>query len=318
MAAHIFNAGPRFMSIVLMRWCSLMRNNAPPSISWWRNFTAMRSHPGIPETVLCYVIHRPVFRRVTPILQWLRRFLLTLPGCGHFGNVCQNKRKVNAVELHPVSSTENTGVVRFVRLVLDVHDGLFKVDTGPAGMVVPKEFPGVPKNLRKPDQVLTRPGNIRYAANKTCVRDVASRFDMSESTVYRVLQRVAEFLMTLGPSEIKFPADLENLTSSFEKIVRSMETGNELSELELLGSEAEMQLVIEVPESSSATVATSTANLEQTAATGPAETAAPAVESLPQCSESSPAEAGATAAQPAASKKKKDTSWPRFCNHGNG
>lgn len=45
----------------------------------------------------------------------------------------------------------------------------------------------------------------RYAANKTCMRDVASRFDMSESTVYRVLQRVAEFLMTLGPSVISFP-----------------------------------------------------------------------------------------------------------------
>ncbi|KAL3186608.1 hypothetical protein MRX96_027419 [Rhipicephalus microplus] len=58
---------------------------------------------------------------------------------------------------------------------------------------------------------------IWYAANKTCMRDVASRFDMSESTVYRVLQRVAQFLMTLGPSVIKFPADLENLTSSFEK-----------------------------------------------------------------------------------------------------
>ncbi|KAL3253635.1 hypothetical protein MRX96_054427 [Rhipicephalus microplus] len=59
---------------------------------------------------------------------------------------------------------------------------------------------------------------IWYAANKTCMRDVASRFDMSESTVYRVLQRVAQFLMTLGPSVIKFPADLENLTSSFEKM----------------------------------------------------------------------------------------------------
>ncbi|KAL3244288.1 hypothetical protein MRX96_018910 [Rhipicephalus microplus] len=81
-----------------------------------------------------------------------------------------------------------------------------------------------------------------------------------------------------------------------------METGNELSEL--LGSEADMQQLTEVPESSSATVASSTANLDQTAATGPAETAAPAVESLPQCCESAPAEAGATAAQPAASKKR--------------
>ncbi|KAH8031856.1 hypothetical protein HPB51_021045 [Rhipicephalus microplus] len=59
---------------------------------------------------------------------------------------------------------------------------------------------------------------VSYAANKTCMRDVASSFGMSESTVYRVLQRVAQFLMTLGPSVIKFPADLENLTSSFEKV----------------------------------------------------------------------------------------------------
>ncbi|KAH8027849.1 hypothetical protein HPB51_010495 [Rhipicephalus microplus] len=59
---------------------------------------------------------------------------------------------------------------------------------------------------------------IWYAANKTCMRDVASRVDMSESTVYRVLQRVAQFLMTLGPSVIKFPAALENLTSSSEKV----------------------------------------------------------------------------------------------------
>ncbi|KAL3207150.1 hypothetical protein MRX96_010467 [Rhipicephalus microplus] len=59
---------------------------------------------------------------------------------------------------------------------------------------------------------------IWYAANKTCMRDVASPFDMSESTVYRVLQRLVQFLMTLGPSVIKFPADLENLTSSFEKV----------------------------------------------------------------------------------------------------
>nr|XP_037283958.1 protein ANTAGONIST OF LIKE HETEROCHROMATIN PROTEIN 1-like [Rhipicephalus microplus] len=58
----------------------------------------------------------------------------------------------------------------------------------------------------------------QYAANQTCMRDVASRLDMSESTVYRVLQRVVQFLMTLGPSVIKFPADLENLTSSFEKV----------------------------------------------------------------------------------------------------
>ncbi|KAL3259462.1 hypothetical protein MRX96_002103 [Rhipicephalus microplus] len=72
---------------------------------------------------------------------------------------------------------------------------------------------------------------IWYAANKTCLRDVANRLDMSESTMYRVLQRVALFLMTLRPSVIKFPADLESLTSSFEKdLVKELE--DELEELE--------------------------------------------------------------------------------------
>ncbi|KAL3177080.1 hypothetical protein MRX96_009784 [Rhipicephalus microplus] len=69
---------------------------------------------------------------------------------------------------------------------------------------------------------------IWYAANKTGMRDVASRFDMSESTVYRVLQRVAPFLMTLGPSVIKFPADLENLTSSFEVSLENIKKACEL------------------------------------------------------------------------------------------
>ncbi|KAH7932137.1 hypothetical protein HPB51_029554 [Rhipicephalus microplus] len=69
---------------------------------------------------------------------------------------------------------------------------------------------------------------IWYAANKTGMRDVASRFDMSESTVYRVLQRVEPFLMTLGPSVIKFPADLENLTSSFEVSLENIKKACEL------------------------------------------------------------------------------------------
>ncbi|KAH7970540.1 hypothetical protein HPB49_010006 [Dermacentor silvarum] len=59
---------------------------------------------------------------------------------------------------------------------------------------------------------------IWYAANKTCMRNVASRFDLSESSVHRILHRVAHFLLTLGPSLIKFPADLENLTRSIEKM----------------------------------------------------------------------------------------------------
>ncbi|KAL1482327.1 hypothetical protein MTO96_033878 [Rhipicephalus appendiculatus] len=82
-------------------------------------------------------------------------------GKGHFGNVWEKKRNVNTVELHPVSSTKNTDLAKFVRVVLNGHDGLFKVDTGAAVTVVSKEFPGVPKKLPKPDQVLTGPGNTR-------------------------------------------------------------------------------------------------------------------------------------------------------------
>ncbi|KAL3173297.1 hypothetical protein MRX96_012420 [Rhipicephalus microplus] len=60
---------------------------------------------------------------------------------------------------------------------------------------------------------------IWYAANKTLHARRGKPFrHVRESTVYRVIQRVAQFLMTLGPSVIKFPADLENLTSSFEKV----------------------------------------------------------------------------------------------------
>ncbi|KAH7979710.1 hypothetical protein HPB49_010679 [Dermacentor silvarum] len=56
-----------------------------------------------------------------------------------------------------------------------------------------------------------------YAANKTCMWDVAHRFDMAESTVYRVLHRVAEYLLTRGPTILTFPDDLEKLSTDFEK-----------------------------------------------------------------------------------------------------
>ncbi|KAL1434685.1 hypothetical protein MTO96_011460 [Rhipicephalus appendiculatus] len=59
------------------------------------------------------------------------------------------------------AADENTDVAKFVRVVLNGHDGFFKVDTGAAVTVVSKEFPGVPKKLRRPDQVLTGPCNTR-------------------------------------------------------------------------------------------------------------------------------------------------------------
>ncbi|KAH7955277.1 hypothetical protein HPB52_000081 [Rhipicephalus sanguineus] len=59
---------------------------------------------------------------------------------------------------------------------------------------------------------------IWYAANKTCMRDVADRFNLAESTVHRVLQRVADYLCTLGPTVLTFPRDLEKLSRDFEKV----------------------------------------------------------------------------------------------------
>ncbi|KAL3192604.1 hypothetical protein MRX96_058827 [Rhipicephalus microplus] len=175
-------------------------------------------------------------------------------------------------------------------------------------------------------EALARYGIVRTRAQvHTKIENLRSKYRLfsknrttgSGAVTWPFYWRIHQFLGSLPVNDASLAVESNCESLSVSQIVRSMETGSELSELEPLGSEAEIQLVIEMPESSSATVATSTANLEQTAATGLAETAAPAVESLPQCSESSPAEAGATAAQPAASKKK-DTSWPRFCNHGNG
>ncbi|XP_049271369.1 uncharacterized protein LOC119391819 [Rhipicephalus sanguineus] len=59
---------------------------------------------------------------------------------------------------------------------------------------------------------------ISYAANKTSIRDVASRFDLSESSIYRVLLRVADFLLAMGPYVVSFPSNLEKLFSVFKKV----------------------------------------------------------------------------------------------------
>lgn len=42
------------------------------------------------------------------------------------------------MDLHPVSSIKNTDVAKFVLVLLNGHDGLFKVDTGAAVTVVSK------------------------------------------------------------------------------------------------------------------------------------------------------------------------------------
>lgn len=46
----------------------------------------------------------------------------------------------------------------------------------------------------------------RYAANKTVIKSVAERFDMQVGTVHNILTRVVNFLISLAPTVIRFPA----------------------------------------------------------------------------------------------------------------
>lgn len=59
---------------------------------------------------------------------------------------------------------------------------------------------------------------FRYAANKACIRDVAGRFEVSESTHHRMMSRVTSFLLDIAPSIIKFPSDLQKLATDFEQV----------------------------------------------------------------------------------------------------
>ncbi|KAH6935705.1 hypothetical protein HPB50_008278 [Hyalomma asiaticum] len=73
--------------------------------------------------------------------------------------MCEKKGNVNVGDSQPISSSENTARVKFVRVLVNGQEELFKVDTGAAVTIVSQEFPGVSKKLRKSDQVVTRPGN---------------------------------------------------------------------------------------------------------------------------------------------------------------
>ncbi|KAK4887461.1 hypothetical protein RN001_003732 [Aquatica leii] len=60
-----------------------------------------------------------------------------------------------------------------------------------------------------------------FAGNKCCIRDVANRFRMAESTFFSSFQRVLEFLIAIAADVIKFPSNLErklNISRAFEGI----------------------------------------------------------------------------------------------------
>ncbi|XP_049512731.1 putative nuclease HARBI1 [Dermacentor silvarum] len=57
-----------------------------------------------------------------------------------------------------------------------------------------------------------------YAANKACIRDVAGRFGLGETTTFRVIERVMEYLVELAKTEIAFPDDIRGLAKDFEQL----------------------------------------------------------------------------------------------------
>ncbi|KAM7295371.1 protein ALP1-like [Ixodes scapularis] len=57
-----------------------------------------------------------------------------------------------------------------------------------------------------------------YAVNNSCIREVARRFDTSESTLHRNMDKVLCFLCSLSPRLIAFPSDLDLLAGEFQKV----------------------------------------------------------------------------------------------------
>ncbi|KAK8768386.1 hypothetical protein V5799_015149 [Amblyomma americanum] len=57
-----------------------------------------------------------------------------------------------------------------------------------------------------------------YATNKVCIKDVAVRFCISESTVYGIIERLLDYLCSLQSREICFTEDLNLLADAFEQI----------------------------------------------------------------------------------------------------
>nr|XP_037277211.1 protein ALP1-like isoform X1 [Rhipicephalus microplus] len=57
-----------------------------------------------------------------------------------------------------------------------------------------------------------------YATNKVCIKDVATRFCLSESTAHGITERLLDYLCSLLPKEICFPDDLDSLVEDFQQV----------------------------------------------------------------------------------------------------
>ncbi|KAL3240848.1 hypothetical protein MRX96_047891 [Rhipicephalus microplus] len=62
-----------------------------------------------------------------------------------------------------------------------------------------------------------RSGRRRFAANKSCIRDVAGRFEVGESTHHRMMYRVMDFLLDIALRIVTFPDDMEKLSNDFKQ-----------------------------------------------------------------------------------------------------
>lgn len=60
-----------------------------------------------------------------------------------------------------------------------------------------------------------------FAGNKTTYRDVADRFGIAESTVFKIVSSVMDFLIHIAPDIIRFPtttAEKETLAEEFFQV----------------------------------------------------------------------------------------------------
>ncbi|XP_065310827.2 putative nuclease HARBI1 [Dermacentor albipictus] len=57
-----------------------------------------------------------------------------------------------------------------------------------------------------------------FAANKACLRDVASRFGIGEATAFRIVERMLDYLVDIAKELIIFPEDLNQLSADFEQV----------------------------------------------------------------------------------------------------
>lgn len=62
---------------------------------------------------------------------------------------------------------------------------------------------------------------FRYVGNKTTLRSVSERFNLAQSTLFAMNDRVMDFLFSVAPNVIKFPSseqDKHDLAAEFEEV----------------------------------------------------------------------------------------------------